>query len=169
MRTVIIIAAAALLLAAAAALFIPWKESAVFISSETGKLAAYHPLEERTLKIRYTHSIHLSDVVETYEVTEDLDLRMTELEYEDFAIGMPANAGKGEVFVEKDGKYFIKNMDRVIPGFTLFIGDIDLELSLLAGRHVYNLKSVLERGESYLFRIEKLSWFDLVKGVELHE
>ncbi|AQQ53891.1 DUF1850 domain-containing protein [Planococcus lenghuensis] len=149
--------------------FVPWQSSYAFIHNETGELAAYLPKQESFFQIRYTHSIHLSDVVESYEVTKEGNFRITELQYEDFAIGMPANAGKGEVFVEEDGKFFIRNMNRILPEFSLFVGDVDLDLELMTEGRVYDLKEVLQRGESYTFHVEKLSLYQQVKGVKLNE
>lgn len=152
-----------------AAAFIPVKQSFVFIDNKGGDVAAYAPLEAAVFKIKYTHTIHLSDVIESYKVMEDGQLMMTELEYEDFNIGMPSNAGKGEIFVEEDGKYFIRNMKTVLPEFRLFIGDVDAGLSfILAGREL-DLKETLVRGQSYTFRVQYLSLLQQLKGVNLYE
>ncbi|WP_239457136.1 DUF1850 domain-containing protein [Planococcus versutus] len=141
----------------------------MFIDNESENLAAYIPLESRLFQIIYTHSIHLSEVIESYKVTDDGELMMTELEYEDFNIGMPSNAGEGETFVEKDGKYFIKNMTRKLPEFRLFVGDVDAGLSFKTKGSRVDLKGTLERGKSYTFRVERLSLFQLRKGVRIDE
>jgi hypothetical protein len=149
--------------------FIPFKENCVFINNETNQVAAYLPLAESSFQIKYTHTIHLSDVIESYRVLQDNSLMATELEYEDFNIGMPSNAEKGERFVEKDGKYFIKDMQRKMPEFRLFIGDVEMELSLLTEHEKFDLKQTLERGTSYTVKVQRLSIFQQLKGENLSE
>ena len=85
----------------------------------SNKKDVYIPLYgEYHFKIKYTHSIHLSDVVESYKITPTQKIQQYELMYEDFSIGMPSNAEEGETFEEINGSYYIKNMDRV--SFLLF-------------------------------------------------
>lgn len=148
---------------------VPLGKNVVFISNYNNRVAAYVPLAEASFQIKYTHTIHRSDVLESYKVLKDGSLMVTELEYEDFSIGMPANAEKGELFTEKDGKYRITNMARKLADFRLFIGDVDAELTFLTGNEEFNLKKVLERGESYTVKVERLSIIQQLEGVKLDE
>ena len=92
--------------------FIPYKQVIAFSYQDQGELLAYLPLKrDKTFQIEYTHSIHLSKVTETYQLSDHL-IKQTELSYDDFAVGMPSNAEGKEVFKEKDGTYYIKNMNR---------------------------------------------------------
>ena len=149
--------------------FAPIQKSFVFIDNNNGEIAAFVEMEKPYFQIKYTHSIHLSEVLESYEVMPDCTLKIVELEYEDFNIGMPSNAGKGESFVEKDGKYFIKNMKRTLADFRLFVGDVDAELSFVTSGSEFDLKRTLERGKSYTVRVQRLSIFQRLKGVKLDE
>jgi len=150
--------------------FIPYKWSFVFFEQRTTHPAAYLPLErEKTFQIRYTHSIHLSDVIETYNVTENHEIQIASLEYEDFAIGMPSGAGKGEKFVEKDGKYYITNMSQVFPSFNLLVGDVDRDLAFQYLGNEHDLKNYLTRGETYTFQVARLSLVDQLRGVRISE
>ncbi|ANU10367.1 RocC [Planococcus antarcticus DSM 14505] len=159
----------ALILIGSLIAFTPFQKYYVFIDNETEDIAAYVPLESPYFQLNYTHSIHLSEVIESYKVVDNDDLMMTELEYEDFNIGMPSNAGEGETFVEKDGKYFIKNMTRKLPEFRLFVGDVDANLSFITKGYQLDLKRTLERGKSYTFRVERLSLLQLREGVRIDE
>lgn len=158
-----------LILILSAFVFAPIQKAFVFIDNDNDELAAFLKMEDPSFQIKYTHSIHLSEVLESYEVLPDGTLRMVELAYEDFNIGMPSNAGEGETFVEKDGKYFIKNMKRELADFRLFVGDVDAGLSFLSGGNEYDLKKTLERGSSYTFQVQRLSLFQQLKGVNLNE
>lgn len=149
---------------------IPYKVSFVFFEQRTTNPVAFLPLtKEKTFHIRYTHSIHLSDVLETYEVTDNYEIQLSALQYEDFAIGMPSDAGIGEKFEVKDGKYFISNMTKVYPSFDILIGDIDKDLVLQYVEREHNLKVYLTKGDSYTFQVSRLSILDQLRGVRLSE
>ena len=165
----ILLSVLALILVLSAVVFIPIEKNFVFIDNREAKLAAFLEVEEDAFQIKYTHSIHLSEVLESYEVLPDNRIRMVELEYEDFNIGMPSNAGEGEVFVEKDGKYLITNMNKEITEFRLFVGDVDASLSFLSSNNEYDLKETLERGKSYTIKIKRVSLFEQLEGVNLNE
>lgn len=158
-----------LFLISSALMFIPLKQSIVFKESDNDGINVYSLLTQPQFQIKYTHSIHLSDVIESFEVLPDNTLRLVELEYEDFNIGMPSNAGEGESFIEKDGKYYIKNMDRRLPEFRILIGDVDAGLYLLKNGEEVDLKKALVRGETYTFRVQRLSFFHRIKGVNIDE
>ncbi|RNF38495.1 DUF1850 domain-containing protein [Planococcus salinus] len=159
----------ALILLGSAIALIPLKKHYVFIDSETDRLTAFAPLVDTAFQIKYTHSIHLSNVLESYRVLEDNTLMATEVEYEDFNIGMPSNAGEGERFVEKDGSYFIKNMTTELPEFRLLVGDVDAGLSFIVDGKEIDLKKTLDRGKTYTFRVQRLSFFQQLEGVNLYE
>ncbi|MBT2581753.1 DUF1850 domain-containing protein [Planococcus sp. ISL-109] len=165
----ILLITAVLILICSAIFFIPYEKHFVFIDSETSEIAVRIPVIEDRFKIRYTHSIHLSEVFESYRLSRDGQLVLTELEYEDFNIGMPSNAGEGERFVEKDGKYFIKDMKRELPEFRLLIGDVDAELVFLFAGKELDLKKSLERGKIYTFRAQRLSIYQQLEGVNIYE
>lgn len=148
---------------------IPFGKSFVFIDNDSNKVAGYLPMDNPSFQIKYIHSIHLSEVLESYRVLPDKQLKMVELEYEDFNIGMPSNAGEGEEFVEKDGKYIIRNMERTLPEFRLFVGDVETGLYFVADEEEFDLKETLERGKSYTFRVQHLSILERLKGVKLDE
>lgn len=148
---------------------IPIERNYVFVDNKTEKITAYIKTKDTDFQIKYIHSIHLSEVLESYRVLSDSTIQLTELQYEDFNIGMPSNAGDGETFVEKDGKYFIKNMKREMPNFRLFVGDVDAGLFFLANGHEFDLKKELDRGNSYTFQVKRLSLIEKVEGVNLDE
>ncbi|CEG22284.1 hypothetical protein BN1080_01208 [Planococcus massiliensis] len=165
----ILLSVLALILILSALVFIPMEKNLVFIDNREAALSAFIKVEGDAFQINYTHSIHLSDVLESYELSPDDNLRMVELEYEDFNIGMPSNAGEGETFVEKDGKYLITNMNKEVSDFRLFVGDIDADLFLLANGQEYDLKKTLDRGKSYTVKVQRLSLFEQLEGVNLNE
>lgn len=129
----------------------------------------YLPLEdERRFQIIFTHSIHLSDVIETYEVMDTYDIRLHSMVYSDVAIGMPSFAEEGQTLIYKDGTYKLYYDEAILPDFTLYIGDVDYSLRFQYEGKAYDLKGNLRRGKSYLFEIKKVSIYEKMKGVELN-
>lgn len=104
---------------------IPYKQALVFLTPENNDILCYVPINTgEAFKIKYKHSIHLSDVIESYNVTESHKIKQYELEYEDFAIGMPSEIADGEKFEMKDGKYYITNMSREFSHFDMRLGQV---------------------------------------------
>ena len=124
--------------------------------------------DERRFQIVFTHSIHLSDVIETYEVMDTYDIRLHSMVYSDVAIGMPSYAEEGQTLIYEDGTYTLYDDEAILPNFTLYIGDVDYTLNFLYQEETYNLKENLRRGKSYLFEVKKVSIYDKMKGVELN-
>jgi hypothetical protein len=150
--------------------FIPQHPALVFQPNYTKEKLAYIQVkDERTFQIKYTHSIHLSDVVESYKITPSQKLQQYELMYEDFAIGMPSNAEEGESFQQINGIYYIKNMKRVFPFFHIRIGQVIANHRLIYNNKEFPLSRTFEPGTSIKVEIRKLNYFELWKGVNILE
>lgn len=118
--------------------------------------------------LRYTHSIHKTDVLEYYKVTEDLSMQMLEMVYESLAIGLPGYAEEGQRLTRKDGKYHLYFEEKTtLPEFVMHIGDIDMDLALGYDNKEYQLKDNLTRGHAYLCKVQRVSLFQLWKGAKL--
>ena len=154
-------------------LFIPFKQSLVFYKENTSNIEAYLPLEDGgTFQIIFTHSIHLTDVVEKYVVLDNQDIQQYEIVYEEFGIGMPTNAQGNEEFVYEDGKYHIKNMENIFPEIKLRNGKTVSEHRLVWGsNHEYITKfnNYFEPGAWFTIKIDKLSLWQMIQGVRVHE
>ncbi|KAB2335040.1 DUF1850 domain-containing protein [Bacillus mesophilum] len=149
-------------------LFIPYRQALVFEYQNTGDVLAFIPLPEQgKFKMKYTHSIHLSEVVESYTINENHEIKQYELMYEDFAIGMPENAADGEVFEQKNGKYYIKNMNRVFPYFDLRVGKVRANHTIIFKNNEYPLSQFVEPGTWIRIGAEKLNLFQVLKGVNM--
>ena len=151
-------------------LFIPIFPVFSFTETRTEHPTMYYLTleDERRFQIVFTHSIHLSDVIETYEVMDTYDIRLHSMVYSDVAIGMPSYAEEGQTLIYEDGKYTLYYNEAILPNFTLYIGDVDYALRFQYEEKVYDLKGNLSQGKSYLFEIKKVSIYDKMKGVELN-
>lgn len=124
---------------------------------------------EDTFQLVFTHSIHLTDVIESYEVLPTNNLQLLSMEYSDVAIGMPSYAEEGQTLHYENGVYTLKYMDAKLKEFTLHIGDVDYKLDLQHKGRIIPLKEQLVRGKSYLIKVKNLSLYDKMKGVELND
>ena len=147
--------------------FVPYKQVFSFEETRTSNgQVVYIPFhnDNYTFQFIYTHSIHLSDVVEYYEVTDDFFIRAVAMEYEDLAIGMPGYAEEGETLTLEDGKYRLTHASNNMPSFTMHISNISSKQHFLYDDVEYDLKKVLKKGSSYLFSLKKISIFQWWKG-----
>ncbi|MFS0887201.1 DUF1850 domain-containing protein [Peribacillus frigoritolerans] len=148
-------------------LFFPYKQVIAFSYQDQGELVAYLPLKnERNFQIKYTHSIHLSDVLESYRFS-DKQIIQTELAYHDFAVGMPSNAEGEEVFEEKDGTYFIKNMQRTFTYIDLRVGQVKANHRLIYDEKTYTLADFIKPGTWVRISSERISLWEQLKGVKI--
>jgi hypothetical protein len=149
-------------------IFFPYKQVVAFTYEDQGQLLAYLSLKkDKNFQIKYTHSIHLSDVIETYRVS-DKQIIQTELAYEDFAIGMPSNAEGDEVFKVIDGTYYITNMNRSFPFIDLRIGQVRANHRLIYQNKTYTLSNNIKPGTWVRISMTKITLWQQLKGVNIN-
>lgn len=162
-----------LILTVSLILFAPFRQSLVFYEENTKNIEAFLPMEEEdTFQIIFTHSIHLTDVVEKYIVLDNQHIQQYEMIYEEFGVGMPSNAKEGEEFVYEDGKYHIRNMDNVFPEINLRNGKTVSEHRLVWGseqEHITDFNNYFDPGAWFTVRVDTLSLWQMVQGVRIHE
>ena len=151
--------------------FIPFQQNIIFTETRTEQPSRYFiPLkDEDEFQLIFTHSIHLTDVIESYKVLSTNELQLLAMEYSDVAIGMPSYAEKGQTLQFENGTYTLHYEDARIKDFTLHIGDVDYKLDVLYEGQTISLKKQLTRGKSYVVQVQNLSFYQKMKGVELHE
>ncbi|MCR2820959.1 DUF1850 domain-containing protein [Lederbergia panacisoli] len=148
---------------------IPFQKSLCLEKGNSGKVLAYFPLHKsnKIFHILYTHSIHLSDVKETYTILKNNQIRQIELMYEDMSIGMPSNAEKGEIFEMKDGKYTIRNMKRDFTSIDMRVAQVVGDHILMVDGHRKKFSSIAEPGSHIKLRVRRLSLWQLWRGVNI--
>ncbi|MCM3124805.1 MULTISPECIES: DUF1850 domain-containing protein [unclassified Mesobacillus] len=149
---------------------IPYKQALVFLQPEEEDILCYVPIAQGDkFKIKYTHSIHLSDVIESYKITEQNEIQQYELEYEDFAIGMPSEIAEGEHFEMQDGKYRIKNMERRFKHFDLRVGKVRANHTFMQGKVSFPLSKAIEPGTRVRIQVMNINVIQQMKGVNILE
>ncbi|TMU88039.1 DUF1850 domain-containing protein [Bacillus sp. BHET2] len=148
-------------------LFIPFHTYLVIEPRSTdGESVLFGLPENHSFSVRYTHSIHLSEVEEFYQQTPTDQIQQTELLYEDTAIGMPANAEGNEIFeVTKEGKYRISNMNKLFPYIDIRIGQVVANHRLVIDEKEYPLADYFDKGSVVRVQVKKQSLYDQWKGV----
>ncbi|MGX1194647.1 DUF1850 domain-containing protein [Metabacillus sp. SLBN-84] len=148
---------------------IPFKKTAAFHFEDTNRLLAYISVQESdTFQIKYTHSIHLTDVIETYELSNK-QIKQMELSYETFAVGMPSGPEGEEIFERKDGRYIISNMNRTFPFFDLSTGQVVANHRVVYKGKEYELKKYIKPGTWVRVSYETMNLFQLLRGVKINE
>lgn len=151
-------------------LFVPLRQAIVFQPRDSSLPFAYIPIKEETkFKIKFTHSVHLTDVVESYKILDDQSIQQYELMYENFSIGMPSNAEPGETFEQIGDKYYIKNMKRIFPDFSLRIGKIRANHRVIYMNKEYSLSTSIKPGTVVKVEFRKLNLYQQWKGVNILE
>lgn len=154
--------------------FIPFKTAVVFYHENTNRIAAFLPLKtDDQFQIIFKHSIHLTDVVEKYHITADLEIIQDEIIFEQFGIGMPSNAEGDAKFEMKDGKYRISNLNQIFESMNIRNGKTVSEHRLVwetgGKEHIVWFNDYFEPGAWFKVKAEKLSLLQYLKGVEINE
>lgn len=154
-----------------AAVFLPFRQAITFHHQQSGELISYIPASDKTdFQLSYTHSIHQSEVIDFYQITQENEIRQIALEYEDLAIGMPSNAMyEGETFVEEDGKYRIENMNRVFPSINLHTSQVVVSHVIHYRDKDYALDDYIEPGTFITISIKQLTLSELLRGVGMDD
>ncbi|WP_044476699.1 DUF1850 domain-containing protein [Oceanobacillus massiliensis] len=162
-------------------LLIPFRTALVFYEKSTDHIEAFLPISPGdTFQIIFTHSIHLTDVVEKYQIMDNHDIKQYEIVYEEFGIGMPSNALEGETFTYEDGKYHIKDLDNYFPSLKVRNGKTVSENRLVwkhstsnkttsAEEQMVRFNEYFEPGAWFTMKVEKLTLWEYLKGVKIHE
>lgn len=123
---------------------------------------------EQEFQIRYVHSIFLTDVIESYLVTDQNAIQLLSMQYEDVGIGLPGYAEEGQTLSVKDGLYTLTFEHNIIQSFVLFVGDVDADLAFRYEGLEVDLKDHLTRGKSYTYSVQRLSFYQMMKGVKIN-
>ncbi|MEG0473757.1 MAG: DUF1850 domain-containing protein [Solibacillus sp.] len=153
-----------------AAIFIPFQRALVLTETRNEQPIVNYVLLDsgNDFQIVFTHSIHLSDVIESYRVLTSYELQLVSMEYSDVAIGMPGYAEKGQALTYEEGVYTLRYDDAKLPNFTLHIGAVQHKLMLRYGEEEYDLKENLKKGKAYFTEVRKISFYEKMKGVKLN-
>ncbi|ATP38806.1 hypothetical protein CSE16_01570 [Solibacillus sp. R5-41] len=154
-----------------AAVFIPFQRALVFTETRNEEPTVNYVLlnSGNDFQIVFTHSIHLSDVIESYRVLTSNEFQLVSMKYSDVAIGMPGHAEEGQALIYENGVYTLRYDDAKLPNFTLHIGAVQQKLILQYGDEEYNLKKNLVKGKSYFTEVRKISFYEKMKGVKLND
>lgn len=156
-------------------LTMPTRSALIFYEKNTDKISAYLPLGiGQTFQIVFTHSIHLTDVVEKYEIMEDRQIKQYEIIFEEFGIGMPSNAEGNEEFIYENGKYHIKNMNNFFSSMNIRNGKTVSEHRLIwkdyeGKEHLIYFNQYFEPGQWFTVKVERISLLKAWKEVEIRE
>lgn len=156
-------------------IMIPRHTSLLFYKENTNEIAAYLPIEKgQTFQIIFVHSIHLTDVVEKYEITTDEQIKQYEIVFEEFGIGMPSTVGEGETFVYENGKYHLKNMNHTFSSMNIRNGKTVSEHRLVwkdmdGEEHLVYFNDYFEPGAWFTVKVGRLSLLQTWKEVKIRE
>ncbi|WP_392456327.1 DUF1850 domain-containing protein [Chryseomicrobium aureum] len=150
-------------------LFIPSQDVLVFTETRTTKPSVHYISlsDEQEFAMTFTHSIHLSDVTETYTITQDGRFQFLQMIYEDLAVGMPGDAEENQTFEFVDGKWVLTSEDTYTDSFTLYNSSIHKKLEVRYDNTIYDLKTELPTGRSYRIEAIELSIADVWKGEKI--
>jgi hypothetical protein len=142
--------------------------SAVIIEDgESGRLLALFKDEpEQDFSVKYIHSIHKTPVLETYHTNKMGAIVQTEIQFEEFGVGMPSGTSGNEIFTQKDGTYILSNMNRVFPSLDIRIGQIIANHQFIIDGDEYPFSDFAKKGSWVRVKTKKINVWQWVIGGE---
>ncbi|MDQ0060482.1 DUF1850 domain-containing protein [Paenibacillus harenae] len=145
-------------------LCIPFYPVVAFEYENTGRVLAYLPAEDHTrFDIKYTHSIHLTPVHESYSVKGGAIVQV-QLAFEEFGIGMPSNAAGDEMFSIEDDKYVISGMQREFQQVDMRVARVTESQQIVAGGREIPFTSFAKPGAWIRMKVKKISAWRWLEG-----
>jgi len=92
--------------------------------------------------IKYTHSVALTPVWEIFAIDDKYQVVLIETDFLDHGAGMPYASFDQEIFIEEEGKFKIKNMNRIMPDPILYMVGINSENCFYIKDKEINLSSL---------------------------
>lgn len=137
--------------------------SVLAIKSEDGSKLLYFTLlqPKEPFYIQYTHSIHLTPVLEKYYMNEKMQIVVDSVTYESYGVGMPSDVEENQKFTQKDGKLIISNINRKLPFFEQRIGQVIANHKFIVHGAEIPLAEIGPPGSAVRFQADKLSLFHL--------
>ncbi|WP_176554395.1 DUF1850 domain-containing protein [Bacillus sp. Marseille-P3800] len=152
--------------------FIPYQSALTFSIQRSDELIAYTPISiGDSFQIIYTHSIHLTDVEEFYQVTNEQKIRQYEMSFDEFGIGMPSSATGDQELVIENGRYHLKNMNVIHSYLPIRIADVVPEQRLVwnEGDQQIWFNDYFEPRSYITIELKSLNVWQVLRGVELSE
>lgn len=140
-----------------------------FTETRTSSPTMYYipALQSNDFQVIFTHSIHLSDVIENYRLSPNQQFELVSMIYEDLAIGMPGYAEENQQLLFEDGKWVLSTEGTSLPSFVLYNSSIHKKLEIRYDKKIYNVKAILPTGKSYRVEVDQLSLIERWKGEKI--
>src|SRR5690606_2536563 len=112
--------------------FIPFERSITFTETRVqDPVQHFLPLKnENEFQLIFTHSIHLTDGTERYNLLPTNEFQLLSMEYTDVAIGMPGHAEEGQTLHYEYRIYTLQYNTTTLEPSTLHISNVDYKLNL---------------------------------------
>ncbi|WNB92773.1 DUF1850 domain-containing protein [Bacillus sp. NEB1478] len=154
-----------LLASITAALTYPFISSVVVEDGNSGERLAYFKMKPNNpFSVKYIHSIHKTPVLETYHTNKKGEIIQTEMQFEEFGIGMPSGATGREKFIEKDGKYILSHMNRHFTELNVRVGQIISNHTFIIKGKKYPFSEFSKPGSWVRIKTDHLNFWQWMMG-----
>jgi len=144
-------------------LFIPQYYYLELKCVDNNEIVFLNRIEPRDIFIlEYIHSVALTPVTEIFQVDKEHQIILIETNFLDHGAGLPYTPFEQEVFLREEGKFKIKNMQRIMPvpiyyrvgessDNCFYFKEDKIELSSLLGEKLLTIKIIKKNNLSILW------------------
>lgn len=107
--------------------------------------------------VKWTHSVSLRPVIETYKIEDDLSISIYEMIFDSFSANLPSSPNRDEIWEYNDDYIRVYNYDIIFDSVPVVIGKIVANHTLFFKDKVIPLKDIYKPGGYVKIRARKKS------------
>ncbi|WP_459195542.1 DUF1850 domain-containing protein [Wukongibacter baidiensis] len=113
---------------------------------------------EEKFSVKWTHSVSLRPVIETYKIENDLNISIYEMIFDTFSANLPASPDYDTIWEYNDDHIRVYNYDVIFDSVPIVIGKVVANHTLHVRDSVIPLKDIYKPGGFVKIRVVKKSF-----------
>lgn len=139
------------------------------MEEKTGKILFYTDVSPGDVfSVKYEHSVNKSPVEDVFEIEQDDGIKLTKTVFHSFGAGVPCEAEPGQVFIQKEDRLEIANINKHIDKYLLKVGTIAGHTLCIQGREI-RLDHLAAPQQTLRFEVRRIPVYYILKGGNAHE
>lgn len=112
---------------------------------------------EEKFSVKWTHSVSLRPVTETYKIENDLNISIYEMIFDSFSANLPASPDYNTIWEFNEDHIRVYNYDVIFDAVPVVIGKIVANHKLCVGDEIIPLKDIYKPGGYVKIRVVEKS------------
>lgn len=149
--------------------YLPAFKRFTIVEEKTGRILFYtYVFPGDIFSVKYVHSVNKSPIEDVFEIERNYGIKLTKTIFYSFGAGVPCEPEPGQVFIQKEDRLEIINMNRHIDNYLLKVGTVADHTLCINGRE-YRLDQLAAPRQTIRFKVQRIPVYYILKGVNAYE